>query len=197
MKPLKENFLVKTSYAYITLIFALCPVLFLVYLVHFFITISAFTSSGKTVMIFLDFFHLFGMEKLKTEIAGQSWEFMFIILVFNLAVIVGLYLGVIKLRSFFKNVLEEKPFAEENGKHLKSIGLITIIVTAVVAIGRVFLINSVALELIGMFEQVLLSISSLLSIVFSPFFILGIFIYVFGEIIIRAANIKEENDLTV
>jgi hypothetical protein len=95
-----------------------------------------------------------------------------------------------------KNVFENNPFIEENGNHLKYAGKAIIILTVIFHISKI-IFSPDFIASISMTVNILFKLSLLLSIVFSPYLIVGLFVFVMGEIILTAAKLKEDNDLTV
>ena len=190
MKSLKESFFVKTVYAYANLLKWAFPFLFVLGIFTFpFITTSLHRSDLNSLGSFKD-------EKL-TSGALQFYNFSSAInIVFNLLFFFGAYLAIIRLNQFLKNVYNEKPFEEENGKHLRFIGIVTIVITILYHINMV-LLRTEELPGSSTFLKILYNMSIILGAAFNPYLILGLFGMVLGEVIIHAARLKQENDLTV
>ncbi len=193
MKTFKENFFVKTSYSYVNLLLKLFPIL----LIFFCIPLLGYSFSGKIPVTNLDLFKLFGYQKLAFNVSFQTVVLAIFVLVVNLSVVVALFFGLKRLNDFLKNVYEEKPFIEENGKHLKFIGIITMILTIVIYLSNVFAIPADTSEVISPTTRILILLGNSLGVVFNPYLIIGMIVLVIGEIIVHAAKLQEEIDLTV
>lgn len=194
MGPLKENFFVKTSYAY----FNLFKKLYFIVLVM--IIGNALSGIGGQnppwgVHQGVDFYNLFSNvpELFKPNIVPFAMS-LFIVLA-NVFVFLLTYLIIIKLEKFLKNVYEENPFIKKNGVYLKYTGTVIMAFALFITLKEIFL----SLILVGRSDTryILLIIIHLLSLVFNTYFIIGLFIYTLGVVIIRGAKMKEELDLTV
>ena len=197
MKSLKDSFLIKTSYTYINLIYRLYPIVIILLILQSVVPLTILSSGGKIRIVSLDFFNLFSFEKSNSAYA-QSFISIVIISLVNITVAVLVYLGIRKLFLFIKNVFKEKPFISENGNHLKFVGLVLMSLSIINQFSKLYSFYFGDFPtLMGVVEKNLMLLAGALSVFFSPLLIIGVFVYAFGEIIIRAAGIKEEIDLTV
>ncbi len=197
MKTLKNNFFVKTAYSYVNLFFLYFPfIIFLLLLPIIFIGIPFNTQNIQTALINVDIFNLFGKEKYITDINFLSMLFWIFILMINISIVTGIYYGLRRLNKFMKNVYEDNPFIKENGKHLKVIGIIIMLLSTAVFLCKV---SSEFLTPLQVTEAVkyLYFVAILLSSLFNPYLVTGLVVFVIGEVIVRGAELKEEQDLTV
>lgn len=191
MKSFKENWTVKTVYAYLDLFLRLFP-----FVVIFYIAPIGFSliGIGEMKLSKLDFFKLLNIN----EQMSHSEELLTIIylIIIDVVFLYCIYMILKKITAFIKNVFENNPFIEENGNHLKYVGKVILLLAIVYQISKI----SSTPDLLPNFSvtiNILIKLSLLISIVFSLYLIVGLFIFVMGEIIIYAAKLKEENDLTV
>lgn len=85
----------------------------------------------------------------------------------------------------------------ENGKVLKSTGIIISILAVTVHISKSLLLYVYGIDSnLGM-TSLMLTILNIVSVIFNPYMIIGLFVMVLGEIIVHGSQIKEEIDLTV
>lgn len=96
-----------------------------------------------------------------------------------------------------KNVFDGNAFCESNGHILKLIGIFIIIITIGKRLISEIVISKEFYSLVSATNSILMRIVSFLSVLFDPYFVIGLFVMVLGEIIIYGAIIKQENDLTV
>ena len=191
MKSFKENTLIKWVYAYIDLFYKLFPLLFLIYFLPLLLNIPSL--KWKSADVFGIFKQSFTDVSVLSEI---SFLYKAVILLVNISVVAAIYYSLKKLSLFMKNVYNENPFCVDNGKILKFIGGLVVVIT--IGIRFVFILTSA--ESFGIYSatnSVLMKAVSFLSIFFSPYFVIGLFVMVIGEIIIHGVKIKEENELTV
>ncbi|MEW6508453.1 MAG: DUF2975 domain-containing protein [Bacteroidota bacterium] len=191
MKSFKENWTVKTIYAYLDLFLKLFPLVILTFIVPPAILLLGF---GEVKLTELDLFNLLNVNEHFTH-SEKVLLFVYLIVV-NLIILSCMYLILKKLAIFMKNVFENNPFIEENGNHLKYVGKAIIILTVIFHISKI-ISSPDFIASISMTVNILFKLSLLLSIVFSPYLIVGLFVFVMGEIILTAAKLKEDNDLTV
>jgi len=191
MKSLKENFLVKTVYAYLDLFYKAFPFFFALFYLP-----QMLMPSDQSKISSLD---VFGFFKFMDQIKEITMLHKIMIVAVNLIIAVGVFLSLKKLTRFIKNTFEGNPFCEENGRQLKFVGILiavyTLLIHVVVGISIIWLKQDDVL--VTSTTKLLLQIASLLSIFFNPYFVLGLFVMVLGEIILHGAVIKQENDLTV
>lgn len=193
MKSAKYNFLIKTVYAYIDLIYKIFPFFFLIIFLPLLFT---FLVQKSIWLSSLDFFHLFTAHNEFIRQNTSSFFLVSVVIGFNFVVFVFVFISLKKLRDFIKNVFEGMPFCWDNGKRLKFVGLA---ISAFVILKHLLTITiaSVIFDSPSTTVSLLVSLMGLLSIVFSPYLILGLFVVILGEIIIHGAKLKEEVDLTV
>jgi hypothetical protein len=191
MKSLKENWIVKTVYAYLDLILKLFPILVLIFL---FEIIWKAVAIGRTTLEEIDYFKILSNNPALLN-SSNIW-LVLLILLMDVIILCSLYISLRKLTAFIKNVFEENPFIEENGKYLKFVGIITIILTFIYHLSKVISMPGISLP-VSFFTNLLVKLSNLIGIIFNPFLIIGMFVFVIGEIIVHAAKLKQENDLTV
>ena len=199
MKSLKDNFFVKTAYSYVNLGFLLYPILIIILIINIIISGASFfpsSGSGNTVLMNVDLFDLFGKEKLINEITYQSITLWVFILIVNSGIVLGIYYGLKKLNKFMKNVFEDKPFIEENGKHLKMIGIVIMVLSTLVYLNQMSSIYFTTLSVSAGIKY-LYFVAIIISSLFNPYLVVGLVVFVIGEIIVRASELKEEQDLTV
>jgi hypothetical protein len=189
MKSLKENFLVKSVYAYLDLFNKAFPFFFILFYLPQTL-MPTFLSKQNSLDVF-GFFKF--MDQTSAITMTQKVEIIGI----NLIIAVGIYLSLRRLTKFIKNTFEGNPYCEENGRHLKFVGLLVIIYSllfnALLAFASWFKQDN----LLTHATKIMIQIISLLSVFFNSYFVLGLFIIVLGEIILHGAAIKQENDLTV
>ena len=196
MKLLKDNFLVKTAYSYVNLFYLFFPLMIFFFLLPILFNLPFGNQSSHTVLLNVDLFNLFGKEKFITDINIGNVILWVIILIANASIVLGIFRGLRKLNKFMKNVVEEKPFVKENGEHLKSIGIIIMILSTIIFLSLMssrFLIPFPVHGVVKILYFLMLIISSL----FNPYLVVGLVVFVIGEIIVRASELKEEQDLTV
>ena len=196
MKLLKDNFLVKTAYSYVNLFYLFFPLMIFFFLLPILFNLPFGNQSSHTVLLNVDLFNLFGKEKFITDINIGNVILWVIILIANASIVLGIFRGLRKLNKFMKNVVEEKPFVKENGEHLKSIGIIIMILSTIIFLSLMssrFLNPFPVHGVVKILYFLMLIISSL----FNPYLVVGLVVFVIGEIIVRATEMKEEQDLTV
>lgn len=190
MKSLKENFVVKTVYAYLDLFYKAFPFFFILFYLP-----QMFMPSGYSKLSSLD---IFGFFKFMDQINNITTLHKFIVVGVNLMIAAGVFLSLKKLTKFIKNTFEGNPFCEENGRLLKFVGVLitayTLLLHIVVGFSIVWLKHD---DVLTSSTKVLVQIISILSIFFNPYFVLGFFVIALGEIFLHGAQIKQENDLTV
>lgn len=189
MKSLKDSFFVKTVYAYANLLTWIYPIFFFFVILGIIGTSSFFSNAD-----------LLGLTGKGENYLNNHWansEVRFLIVAINLGFLITTYMGLKRLLKFMKNVFEEKPFVEENGKNLKFIGIITMALTIVVHLTSEVSRHVEVTAVVSQTTKFLILLSNSLGVVFNPYLILGMFVYVIGEIVIHAAKLKEEIDLTV
>ena len=192
MKSLKDNTLIKWVYAYIDLFYKLFPLLFLIYFLPILLNIPSL--KWKSADVFGIFKQSFADISSLSEI---SFLYKTIVLIVNISVIAAIYYSLRKLSLFMKNVYNENPFCVDNGKILKFIGSLVVVIT--IGIRLIFTVTTPAesFGFVSITNSLLIRVVGFLSIFFSPYFVIGLFVMVIGEIIIHGVEIKEENDLTV
>ena len=196
MKNLKKNFIVKTTYSYVNLFYLYFPIVIFFLLVPILFNFPSNDQNAKTALFNVDLFNLFGKEKFITEIGLSSIALWIFMLLANISIAVGIYYGLKRLNKFMKNVFEDKPFIEENGKHLKTIGIIIILVSTLVFLCKTTSAYIVPMQL-SVAIKYLYFIAILISSLFNPYLVVGLVIFVIGEVIVRAVKMKDEQDLTV
>jgi len=196
MKSLKNNFFVKTAYSYVNMFFLFFPYILFLFLLPMIFGWPFNSLKTHTDIFNVDLFGLFGKEKYITEINFGSFVFLLIILIVNATIALGIYYGLRRLNKFMKNVFEDKPFIEENGRHLKMIGIIIMVLSTLVFLSKMSSGFLTPLPL-AQIVKYLYFIAILISSLFNPYLVTGLVVFVIGEVIVRAAEIKEEQDLTV
>jgi len=192
MKSFKDNTLIKWVYAYLDLFYKLFPILFVIYFFPLLINISIL--KWKSV----DVFGLFRQAFTDVSALSQiSIIYKILIVILNLSIIVIIFYSLKKLTYFMKNVFDGNPFCESNGKILKLIGIFIVTITIGKRFISVVMISREFNSMISTTYSILMRLVSFLSVLFDPYFVIGLFVVVLGEIIIHGAKIKEENDLTV
>jgi len=191
MKSFKNNFFVKTAYAYVNLIYIIF--LFIITILLFTTIFGLFTHSNVINSSFLNGNLLGVWPKNKSITENTSWLF---ILIVNVSIAAGIYYCLKRLKAFLKNVYEDRPFIKENGKHLKIIGILIMFFSTIIYIIKIFATQNNDLTISQLLKYLLL-FANIISSLFNPYFIIGLVIFVIGEVIINASKIKEELDLTV
>ncbi len=191
MESFKENLSVKFVYAYLDLFLKLLPILVLVFL---FEIILNGVPIGRITLDEIDYFNL--LSNNPALLNSSNIFLVSLILLLDIVIFLSLYFSLRKLTAFIKNVFEENPFIEENGKHLKFVGIITMLLALIYQLAEVLSMPGFSVP-VSFITNFLAKLANLIEIVFSPFLIIGMFVYVIGEIIIHAAKLKQENDLTV
>jgi cell division protein FtsL len=191
MKSFKENWTVKTVYAYLDLFLKLFPIVILFYIAP---AVISLLSIGEMKLSKLDFFNLLSVSEQVSH--SEKVLLCIYLIIVDVIILYCIYMILKKLTVFIKNVFENNPFIEENGNHLKYVGKAILLLTVVYHISKITNSSDVISNL-SVAVNILTKLSWLISIVFSPYLIIGLFIFVMGEIIIYAAKLKEENDLTV
>lgn len=190
MKSFNENILVKSVFAYIDLFYKLFPLFIIFYFLPIVLTLP--TMSGV-----IDVFGFFRLEGTDTEAQNLLFWQKAIVLIFNFCAAIGIYISLKKLTSFIKNVFNEEPFCESNGKVLKFVGFFVAGITLVKNLLQEIMLPYPTSKLISTFSMILMKTANILSIIFNPYLVVGLFIAILGEIIIKGTLIKNENDLTV
>lgn len=191
MKSFKENWTVKTVYAYLDLFLKLFPLVVFFYVAQVGISLLIF---GKMKLSELDFFNL--ISDIPSMAPSEEILTSVYLIIADVIFLYCIYIILKKTTAFIKNVFENNPFIEENGRHLKSVGKIILLITVIFHLLKI-VSPSNALVNLSVTISILIKITWLISVIFSPYLIVGCFIYVMGEVIIYAAKLKEENDLTV
>ena len=191
MKSLSENKIVKFTFASINIF----RILFLMGMILFFIVSLTFVNNKSIGVSNFDFFKFFDKNSLiyhsdKNNLVIYSF-------VVNVLIALGILAILNKIKMFFKNVFENNPFIEVNGKYLKTVGIIGIACVFLHDLTNAIFIQNQALEKLSIVLNILTRAATLLMVIFNPYFLMGMFIFVLGEIIIHAAELKQENDLTV
>lgn len=192
MQPFNKSQLVKFVYAYVDLFRKVFPFFFLFLLIPIF---NAVVLPKTQPVKSYDFFDLF--ERYQFSAITPSVFWVILIVVLNLIVGIGIFLALGRLSIFMKNVFNDNPFCTANGYSLKYIGIITISLTALIHIIKAFSIVSADLGIVPEYNSILFVLTGILSVVFNPYLILGMFVFLLGEIMMHAAEMKQESDLTV
>lgn len=192
MKLAKDNFLIKTVYAYIDLAYKAFPVYFIFMFLPLFLT---FNVMGKAELRLIDVFHLFGDDS--KYLNSVNISFVLAAIVMNIIVFICVFISIKKLRGFIKNVFEGMPFCLDNGKSLKFVGIMIAILALLFHSATIVAVSYKASIGIVPGVSYLIAAMGILSLLINPYLIIGLFVVVLGEIIIQGAKLKEENDLTV
>ncbi|MFH0734872.1 MAG: DUF2975 domain-containing protein [bacterium] len=191
MYLLKENFIIKTVCAYVKLFKLLYPVYFILFVV--FGIFNYFFTGPRYADV--DFFRLFSNYLNVISEAKISILVFILILISNVIVFTAVYFALIKLFKFLLNVLNGNPYIQENGKHLKFIGVLIVCITIFITLKDAIMAREI--PNIPALTNYLLKFALGLSVFFNPYFVLGLFIIVLGEVIVRGTVMKKELDLTV
>lgn len=191
MKSFKNNFFVKTTYAYVNLFYIIFLFIITVLLIT---TIYGLLSHSNVINSSLLNSNLFGLwAKDKSITENTFWLF---ILIVNASIVAGIYYCFKRLNAFLKNVYEDKPFIKENGKHLKIIGILIMFFSTLIYLIKIFTLQN-NVPVTSLLLKYLFLFANIISSLFNPYLIIGLVIFVIGEVIISAVEIKEEQDLTV
>ncbi len=195
MKALKDNYLVKTVYAYLDLFYKVFPFFFIL----FYAWQLIIPSKGADLSSYdaLGFFKFLDSLKLHNVSFEVTTPLKFLAIAINILAAAGIFIALKKLTKFIKNTFDGNPFSEDNGKNLKFVGVLLTLFMVVWAVVVSVAVTLLQTRIGGGKIIVLAQIGSLLTILFHPFFVLALFVIVLGEIIIHGAKIKQENDLTV
>jgi len=187
MKSLKDNSIVKWVYAYVDLLLKALPILFLFMLFPFFLTLRIDAKR-------FDFFNLFNVT---TNQASHPLTWAITVAAFNIIFFIFLYLILKRLVVFIKNVFDEKPFEEANGKNLKFVGVMVIVLAVLSHIAAIVSVQSPKVADLSWGTEMLISLMGFLSIAVSPYLFSGLLLIVIGEVILHGVRMKQEIDLTV
>ena len=187
----KENFIVKTVCAYVKLFKLLYPVYFILFVA--FGIFNYFIPGPKYGDV--DFFKLYTNYDNITNLANFSIPVFILILISNIIVFAAVYFALIKLFKFLLNILNGSPYIEENGKNLKFIGVLIVCVTIFITLKDAIMAPKIP-NISGL-TNYLMKFSLGLTVFFNPYFVLGLFIIVLGEVIVRGTVMKNELDLTI
>lgn len=190
MKLLKKSSSVKTVYTYFNLFTMIYPLILLRIIGN-----SLGGAREQGLFPSVDFFNLFSNEPELFSPNIVAWWVKAAIIFSNLLVFSLTYFMIIQLNKFLKNTNEGNPFVLKNGRHLKTAGLLTIILAIFISLKDVVL-KSYLLEMSLTFRGFMMPLEFLM-LFFSPYFIIGMFTYALGEISVRAAKLEEEMELTV
>lgn len=186
----KGNYFGKSVYAYFNLFTKIYPLIL-------FRIVGNALGGQKEQGLFpsVDFYNLFSNEPELFSPNVTAWWVKAAIIISNFLVFSLTYFMIIQLNRFLKNSYEEDPFIRKNGRHLKTAGMLTIILAVFISLKDVVL-KSYLLDA-SLTLRVLMMPLNFLMMFFSPYFIIGMFTYALGEISIRTAKLKEEAELTV
>ncbi len=187
MKSLKDNSIVKWVYAYVDLLLKALPILFV-------FALFPFLFFGESDARRLDFFNLFNALR-NNNLHSLTW--LIVIPAFNIVVFITLYLTLKRLVVFIKNVFDEKPFEEENGKNLKFVGMMVIIIAVFFHIAAIVSVQNSKIADLSWETEMLVNVMGFLSIAVSPYLFSGLLLIVIGEVILHGVRMKQEIDLTV
>ncbi len=190
MKTFKENWTVKTVYAYLDLFKKLIPIAIVLFVILKILP----PYEGKNELKNFDVFNIFDSHIEQTY--SENVLMIVLIILFDLVIVTSLYMILTLMTKFIKNVFNNNPFVEENGIHLKSTAKIMLALTFVYYSMTIVAAPNLDLPVSWTIEF-LFKVAMILSVVFNPLIVIGLFLFVIGEIIIQAAKIKQENDLTV
>lgn len=191
MKSLKDNSIVKWVHTYADLLLKALPILFLYQLFQLFV-------SGRVLKrINAKMFDAFNLFSVKSNQVSHSLIWIITVASFNIIFLIFLYLTLKRLIIFIKNVFDEKPFEEENGKNLKFVGVMVIILAAISHMAVIVSVQNSKITDLSWETQMLISVTSFLSFAFSPYLFSGLLFIVIGEVILHGVRMKQEIDLTV
>lgn len=191
MKSLKDNSIVKWVYAYFDLLLKALPILFL------FMFIQLFVLGRVLGSVDAKMFDAFNLFSVKSNQVSHSLIWIITVASFNIIFLIFLYLTLKRLVIFIKNVFDEKPFEEENGKNLKFVGVMVIVLSALSHLAVVVSVQNSIITDLSWETHKLISVTSFLSFAFSPYLFSGLLFIVIGEVILHGARMKQEIDLTV
>lgn len=193
MKLLKGSNFVKSVYAYFNLFTKIYPLILLR------IVGNSFSGRNDQVLfqIFpsVDFYNLFSNEPELFSPNAVAWWVKAAIIISNLLVFGLTYFMIIQLNRFLRDKYEENPYIRENGRRLKTAGMLTIILAVLISLKDVVL-KAYLFDAPLTLRAILIPMNFIMGF-FSPYFIIGMFTYALGEISIRAGKLKEEVELTV
>lgn len=195
MKTAKENYLIKTVFAYIDLFYKLILPFFLIF--HVVPLLLIFPNFSKSNWNEIDFLGIFSYERGYVILFNTSVFYKSSVFFLNFIIVVGIFYSLKKLNRFMKNVFEGNPFNLENGKALKSTGIIISFLAITVHIAKSVLFFLYGFENNLGINSYMLTMINIVSVIFNPYMVIGLFVMILGEIIIGGYKIKEENDLTV
>lgn len=194
MQDTKVKFIIKTVYAYVDLIYKISPFILILLFSPLLISILIFhkLALGDTDVVGL-------FEPLK-ELAALNRVpsiFPYLALIANFLVFIIIFICIKRIRVFMKNVYEGSPFCYDNGRHLKLVSILMATIVVIFHFAKIFLFSFFFMDSVTSLTKLLIGIAVSLSIAFNPYLIVAMLIYIIGAIIMSAAKIKEENDLTV
>lgn len=148
---------------------------------------------NKMMLVELDPFGLFGAA------VGSGNYFMFTLLKSHyewyllaktILLLFLIFYILFCLKLFIKNIINN-PFEKSNGKYLKRTG--AMIVFASILMYLLKFLDS----LIMSNATILVAIAEFLAVIINPFAVIGIILFLIGDVFAYGARLKQENDLTV
>ncbi len=195
MKSFKENTLIKTVFALIDLFYKLLfPFFVVINVLPLLLNFPSFSNSNWNN---IDIMGLFVTHRDLVPFNEIPLICKITVFISNIAIVVVIYFCLKKINGFVKNVFEGNPFSKENGAILKFVGTMVAISAAVIHIANGFILVRNAIDVRSEIAIILMRILNVLSVIFDPLVIIGLFVLVLGEIFIQGSIIKEENDLTI
>ena len=193
MKSFKNNSFVKIARGYVIFFYVCFPLVIIGKILQLNFGPDLTPQQTNIVLPNVDVGGFFGNEKFITSLNfGNVVLWLFILLV-NACLMAGIFYGIIKLNKFLKNVYNDRPFIQENGKHLKVIGILIIVLSTLVQIAK----NTPSLAILHPGIIFISIIVILFNALLNSNLAIGLVVFVIGEIIVRASEMKEEQDLTV
>ena len=146
-------------------------------------------------------FSVMGIKLIETPKKTAFSPFVDGIIITVIGIIIAAILIIIifKFSRFIMNIRENNFLAEENGKLLKQNGLLIATFSIILMLQEIVLnLGSLVNKIPTWYEiMFMLLIMPLLYVIMHPIFLLGMFFVLFGEIMLKASELKQENDLTV
>ena len=192
MKSLKDNFFVNIARGCMIFWYVCFPLVIIGKLIQFIFYPALDSQQANTLLPNVDLLGLFGNEKFVMQLNFSSVVLWLFVLVVNVGLIAGIFYAIIILNKFLKNVYNDRPFIRENGKHLKVIGVLVIGLSTLA-----YIVKGIDGNLIKHSGVFLYIFATFINLLFRTDWVMGLIIFVIGEVIVRAAEMKEEQDLTV
>lgn len=200
MKNKKETFFVNIAFTYINVIVISYP--FYVVSIYLFSLINYYLNANSNYLLEVDTFNLFiNINRYFSESLIKAKGFssftvasLFLSNFFYHSVV---YSVLWSLRRFLKNISTEDYLSIENGKILKGISVKVVLIAISIKVIQIITNQIQVIDLVGRNIRLGYDFIELGKLIFDPILIICSSVYIIGNVIIKGAAIKQENDLTV